>query len=593
MPNSEVIEFECPRCLHNVRVEIDQAGQRIDCPGCEGALLVPNQSAGSDPFGDLFERETKSNSPDSVASSEIGFVDSPIEPADSGELEPLVIEGLDRVEDEKNDQLELIDDDPLSGLVVPESASSTPLDGKDPFEVDPEAPIKVDGLGDLFSHADVFGIQCRVCDTRIHVRPEQIGNDVECPVCYSQVKVEAPDLKTAQKWVKEGRGNFTTEPEVDELKLADPVERPKVEIDASYGLAPIDEDLLAPKPKAQPELDSSGPPSSSNVSNLAEDEIPALEILDDEEELDFPETSKQPAVPATRPKEVGAESKSRRERLEETQQRQIEKEQRANPARSFDHTGQKDFPDFQLGELASSAITMVTSPGVLLRATVAVGLMSFGAVMMEMMIPSFDSGVEEDSKSFMKELVRWFKWGLFGGVPYLMGTGVLWWASSYIFRDAALGNRKVNNWKNAGGNELMSTVLIFSFGFFLGGLPAFFMTLIILPLRILLGPLFLVGAWHNQSPFAVVSIDAFAKVSKNLNQWLQFYIFMLGLAFLGVVAGLIFWMRDLISVQLIAGLLSIVPVLIVVAVTLVFAAVCGWHVGRVMESLELKDDPTA
>jgi len=52
-------------------------------------------------------------------------------------------------------------------------------------------------------------------------------------------------------------------------------------------------------------------------------------------------------------------------------------------------------------------------------------------------------------------------------------------------------------------------------------------------------------------------------------------------------------MRDLISVQLIAGLLSIVPVLIVVSVTLVFAAVCGWHVGRVMESLELKDDPTA
>ena len=183
----------------------------------------------------------------------------------------------------------------------------------------------------------------------------------------------------------------------------------------------------------------------------------------------------------------------------------------------------------------------------------------------------------------------WLQWGVIGGVPYLIGLATLWFTCGYIFRDAALGQRRVLSWKNTGIAAIKATFLLFSFGFFIGGLPMPpvkpFLYLI-LPLRFLLGSLFLLSAWYSQGAFSILNIDAFKNVKKHMSQWVQYYSFILALAAIGFVAGMIFWMRGVIPIFAGTVFVSVIAVSLTVVVTLAFAAVCGWHCGRVVEALE-------
>ena len=87
------------------------------------------------------------------------------------------------------------------------------------------------------------------------------------------------EQKSAMRWEKDGRGRFQKEEE-EELKLSAPIERPKVEIDESFGLAPVEDDLLAPKAPPVPEIGDETPARSTAASI---DDIPALEIIDDDD----------------------------------------------------------------------------------------------------------------------------------------------------------------------------------------------------------------------------------------------------------------------------------------------------------------------
>lgn len=474
--------------------------------------------------------------------------------------------------------------DLVAGLSVPgqsttETQQPDRLEGADPFEVNPDAPLKVDGIGDLYSHADVYGVKCNICDTRIHVRPEQAGTHVKCPECYSEVYVPKPEPtdKPTQRWVKEGRGRDTKTDSGDELKLSDPIERPKIDynVDESYGLEAPAEDLLAPKPKH----DGS--------------DIPELEILDDSAETTVGHGTDKSAKPA--PSKARSKSNlSRRELYEEAQRKQQAAESgtvyRANATDDDESSGGKDYPNFDVVSLLMSSVEMLRSPGVMLRATVAIALMSFGTIVMQWFIPTSapPAGGDGDA-SLAQRLFNWAQWGVLGLLPYTVGVLMLWFTSAYIFRDAALGKRYVESWKNVGTSEVIATFLIFAFGFFIGGLPAAFLTLMTLPLRVLFGPLLLLGAWYNRDPFAIVSVDAYKNFSDEVSQWTSFYTFMAGLAFFSFVAGLIFWMRAVIpgSLFVLSMFVSVVGVVLVVAVTLIFAAVCGWHCGRVTDKLEI------
>ena len=211
--------------------------------------------------------------------------------------------------------------------------------------------------------------------------------------------------------------------------------------------------------------------------------------------------------------------------------------------------------------------------------------MGFGAIAMEYIDPVSTSTLEKDGGTLTEHLFQSTVWMAVGGVPYLLGLLMLWFTCGYIFRDAALGHRQIDSWKNAGTSELTGTFLVFSFSFFIGGLPALFLTWLVLPLRVLLGPLFLLGSWYSREPFGIVNVDAFKNVTHELSLWGAFYRFMGVLALLGFIAGMIFWVRTWTTFSF-STILTMLAVLISVAVTLIFAAVCGWHCGRVVEGLE-------
>jgi hypothetical protein len=206
-------------------------------------------------------------------------------------------------------------------------------------------------------------------------------------------------------------------------------------------------------------------------------------------------------------------------------------------------------------------------------------------------VPASVTG-EEAEPTFFERLILWLQWGIVGGVPYLAGLGMLWFTCGYIFRDAALGQRKVLNWKNSGVAEIKATFLLFSFGFLMGGLPMppfWPFLLLTLPLRFLLGTLFLVSAWYSQSPFSIVNVDAFKNITQQMSQWIQYYIFVAALAAGALFAGVIFWARAVIPFFPLTMFASIIAVILMAVVTMAFAAVCGWHCGRVAEGLETSE----
>ena len=620
-----MILFDCPRCLHNLRVAKDQSGSRIDCPKCKVSLTVPSQSADAGLFDDLFDSPAAPSSVESKPSKKQPSkkrqskaqpqpkpqpAQAKPEPAVDNPLADLVDEqtrGTNPVKNKPSVQAD--DSNPLAGLVIPGSPEAKEPDpdvGKDPFKVDPDAPLKVDGVGDIFSNTDVFGIKCHICDTRIHVRPKQIGTEVACPICFSKVKVRPPEAATSLRWEdqqqeKDSRksSSSTAKSHIapdEELKLSAPIERPKVEIDPSWGLAPVEDDLLAPKPKT---IDQ------DPGDHTSKDEVPELIVVNNANNgFGGPAPQDGDLLPPSKGKRKGKKKPGNK-----SSERSEKKANSNSPAttgttgtsgpmpqpssatlpsqtRSVESSGVvgKDFPEFGFAELLGSAIAMIKSPGVLLRVGVAFALMCLGAITMEWISPEYHAVDTNEESTMLARLIGSAQWIFAAGI-YLFGLAVLWWTSSYLFRDAALGKRTVASWSNAGTNEVLSTFLLFAFGFFIGGLPAAFFGLVILPLRVLLGPLFLLSAWYNQSPFSIVSVDAFQSASQNSGQWTRFYIFVGGLAFLGFVAGLIFWMRALLP--FVAGLpLIIFGIIICIVVTLLFAVVCGWHCGRVVESLE-------
>ncbi|MFK7765918.1 MAG: hypothetical protein AB8B55_01660 [Mariniblastus sp.] len=618
MADSDVIEFECPRCLATVRVAQDQSGKRVDCPKCEGSLLVPAQSTSPDLFDDLFETKPTSRSDASVEST-------PVPPAEPTDLHP------DIMDIDEDDLLSNIVNAGPSGAIEKSKSDSADL-SVDPFKVDPDAPIKVDGMGDVFSHDDVYGIKCNICDTRIHVRPEQAGTHIKCPECFSKVLVKpSSEVKTKPpKWVQDGRGQSTNEPE-EELKLSDPIERP--EIDESFGLAPVTDDMLAPKPKIREEFDDDVEQSDKKQSGdeggiedggfalaplqheIEADDSPLLELLDDDEPAPIElyeekegkevedglelieEPQSETPLPKSRPakpKTNSPQQKSRKEKYEEAQRRQAAKEagtafRPAPESNNVPGASAKDrFPEFDFNSLLSSSLGMLRSPGVSWRVGIAIALMCLGSIMGLITWPVYVPAAEEleEAKTGMEKMWMGIQWTLFCVIPYMIGLAVLWYIAGYIFRDAALGHLQVKSWKSKGTNETMATVLVFGFSFFIGGLPAAFVPSVMMPLRFFLAPLFLLGAWYSKSAFGIINVDAFKNAMKHSGHWLSFYIFMGVIGLIGLAGGLMFELRRVVPYLVINAAISIVGVLVVAALTLIFAAVSGWNCGWVVADLE-------
>lgn len=485
----------------------------------------------------------------------------------------------------------------------------------------------------MSNRGDYYRLTCPFCHTLLTVVPEQEGTKVKCPDCFSMLDVGAPPAKKqknsqrgGQMWTQpsdagEGKGtkgqSSSSAKEIDdlliddsadvspadvgvesgELKLADAVDRPAVS--SLYGFESGEDDLLAPKKRkraakndaknADKDADTALGADDLQLADdiddlpLVEDDVPSLESIGtlvpesepDEEAERNSQTSKSDRRPSSKPKKRNRSGKPKSKL-----QGKLNSKRGSVEPDSIDDHGR---PRFRHAELFMATVSMITDTRVLLAAGAATLLMLVGGIACEAILPV---GYDTSGWSLSTTMAKTGLKILFGYLPYYAGLIGLWATAGFIFRDATEGFSKVQRWSVAGKSEFWSTFLLFAFGFFIAGLPAAVFSLVMIPMRMVIAPLFLISAWFNRSPWMIVSTDWFAAISENKSQWMTVYYWFVAFAFAGFIAGLLFMVRGWVEVFAVDVLLTIMGIGINIVLTLAFAAIAGWHTGAVIESLD-------
>lgn len=162
--------------------------------------------------------------------------------------------------------------------------------------------------------------------------------------------------------------------------------------------------------------------------------------------------------------------------------------------------------------------------------------------------------------------------GIYGG-----GTIILWYVCGVLFRESALGNGTVESWRSHGFDELKSTMLLFAISFAIAGAPFLMMpSYISAPLRLLIAPLLLLVAWFNQSAYIGVAFEPFLTFKTQTGDWRVFYIYVLALALMTMLAGVLYHVPYC----------SLIAAIIIAAAAIAFASAAGWHIGRTIKMME-------
>ena len=456
---------------------------------------------------------------------------------------------------------------------------------------------------------EYYRITCRFCDTILTVTEEQAGTKVKCPDCFSMLDVGK--LAKKRKSKPSGRGGRSHKPAGaggpgdsqggDELKLSETFERPP--ISPLFGLEASEEDLLAPrKRKSDDEADADQgfeveAPSSKAKSSQpkkapsAKPKSVAAPPSDHDQDLGLDMDDPLPVddvlsleaigtlVPDSEPGNDEVVAAEPRAGSKDTpQKKKRSRRESAAPPKS-----EVRRPDFKPANLFMATVGMLSDVRVLGGSAVAVFIMLIGGFSSEAIFPA---GGDSGALTITESMYKYFMSFLFGCVPYYIGLLGLWTVAGFVFRDGVQGHSKFQGWTSGGQASFWPTFLLFGFSFFIAGLPGAIVSVLIIPLRMMIAPLFLISAWFNGSPWQIISDDWYHVVNKNKSQWITVYSCFAALALAGLVVGAVFWTRtysDLLAVDLI---LTAIGIGMNTVITLVFAAIAGWHAGAVIESIE-------
>ena len=455
---------------------------------------------------------------------------------------------------------------------------------------------------------EYYRITCRFCDTILTVTEEQAETQVKCPDCFSMLDVGKLTKKKKSK--PSGRGGRSHKSEVSggsessqgggELKLSETFERPA--ISPLFGLEASQEDLLAPrKRKSADEADANqatdvDAPSSNVQPSRAKKKTPAAKPKtvpaspsdhDDGLDVDDPlpvddvlsleDIGK--LVPDSEPgaDEVVAAKPPANSNVAPRNKKRSQRES-ATPQETKNRR-----PEFKPANLFMATVGMLSDVRVLTATAVAVLIMLIGGGSSEAIFPS---GSDTGALSITESMSKYFTSFLFGCVPYYIGLLGLWTVAGFVFRDAVQGHSKFQGWTTGGQASFWPTFLLFGFSFLIAGLPGAIVSVLIIPLRMMIAPLFLISAWFNGSPWQIISADWYYVVSKNKSQWLTVYSCFAALALAGLMVGSLFWARSFSELLAVDLVLTTIGIGMNALITLVFAAIAGWHAGAVIESIE-------
>lgn len=609
-----MIQFDCPKCLQQIKAHDHQAGQRVNCPSCAMSLLAPAPSTGN--FDDLFDTaeeildatDTK-DSPQIISAPKTSapktsapLSDKSLDTKSANNVQPIPTKresprptGQDPIEDHPDeaplDPLEPIDalpdelSDVFEDLQFPEaSGQSTPttkveIPTEDPFAVDPDKPLEVDGITDLTSAPAAFSLKCPVCESHLFVTTHAVGRKVKCADCFSELTVPKPTKKQLEAAAK-----LSPKPQQpDELKIKDA--QPKIDVDPSFGFAPVSEDLLAP------------------VEKVAEQDDEELKLEEPTELFGGLAELQEPALPSSPPlaSQVGksktgksktdhaktGHSKTKDnngEKIDPYRSRSAQiakrKKRRRKQSTKTESTDGLDFPEFEFDQLFSAMVNLVTAPTVAVRSIFAALFLAAGNVVGHWALANY---CEIQDPTMGDTGFMWFwragvGWTLFG-----LGTIFLWYTAGVIFRKAAARQRRIDNWRIGPSTEWTSTLLLMGFSFMVAGSPLmmFGATWLSAPLRFLFALPMLVSVWFTQSPFKIIALDAFSRYRRQWPQWKSVWLVVLALASIAFTAGLMM----AIPVPYLNMITSLIGAVVLSSATLGYAAVAGWHSGKVVEEL--------
>ena len=629
-PNEPIV-FECPQCLGSVRVSSESAGQRIPCPDCETSLLVPGALASGVGFEDLFDEpvgdqnDPSDKQPADQASDEfelpvdLEVIDpeadaedanretGSIELADGDELfvgddqqsvervsnsakaaPPEEVEG-EQVSDEFDLKLEPLEEDVAPGQ------------GQDPFVVDNDAPIKIDGLEMDGDPDQVFGLKCPVCDTRIHVNLGQVGSTVECPICFSGVQVSQPFNKPKPKtpWSAPAQ-----EPDVkDELELEEPVERPDADygIKPGYGMEPVEQDLLKPLSIEDDEIVDLE--ILDDVPQDPEEDVSEMQshALDDEDELRLQDLPLEPEPEPTHDRTVtgpgsvasshtvpAGQSASQKDPSvrwrEEPEADSGSGNDESESAPAMEQYGKES----QLKQLLEWMKTVFQSPQLSVRALISVGMFAIGYSFFD----SFDAAWGDEEAGEEQSILGLITNGFLGCLFWLPSAVLFSITFSVLFRDSAEGDAKVDQWPELGFSEWFGSFAFTAVSFWAGALPGFFLgnvlyfmtgsmigLLLLVPISVfLIMPICLVSALFNESVVNIVSPDILKTISRQHSRWLKLYQTVLVLLGVFLLGTFILYLPSI--------LFSLLGALVQVVTALALAAAVGLHARQVIDEIQ-------
>lgn len=575
-----MIQVDCPKCLQQINARDQQAGQRIDCPSCATSLMVPAPSTGN--FDDLFDSDEQilddaagKENPPTISDQ---LLDESIDSGPPNKVQPSPIkqkttisanqtEPIDQPSDVFED-LQFPETPEQVNQVAPDTGGEIPTE--DPFAVDPDKRLEIDGITDVTTSPESFSLKCPVCESHLFVTTHAVGTEVKCADCFSPITVPKPTKKQL-----EAAAQYKIEtPDATELNVKEA--EPTVEIDPSFGLAPVNQDLLAPAQSANDEEDDE---------DLSDDELKLEAPTDLFGDLDeIPAVAASSGLAANKGKFKTKSKDDGEEKIDPYRSRSSQiakqKKRRKKKAPKPESPAGLDFPKFEFDKLFSEMVNLVSTSTVAIRAIFAGLLLAVGNVVGHFAVSNFS---EIHDPTMGDKAFFWFwragaGWTLFG-----LGTIILWYTAGVIFQKTAVGQRRIDSWRIGPSTEWTSTFLLVAFSFAVAGSPLmmFGATWLSAPLRFFCALPMLVSVWFTQSPFKILSLDAFSRYRRQRPQWKTVWLVVLALASIAFTSGLMM----AIPVPFLNIITSLIGAVVLSFATLGYAAVAGWHSGKVVEEL--------
>ena len=425
--------------------------------------------------------------------------------------------------------------------------------------------------------------------------------------------VEPVDLVSEGDLVEESDESDDMEMEFeDELKLGDLVERPKSDLVAEIGLPNVDQDLLTPVKDSEDLTESISQDHTQDELNVELVEIregPESKPIDSEATVEYlpkkakpnrqkertPKRNPNKAHPASKhsdgervQSEQAAVEQSSQKRLPSAKIRSAKKRGSSSRRERFlQSEAQKESDDKQpvsvhadepmepltYESMKDLIVSAISSPAIIIRTIPAVLLLTVGVYLYNL----YEGTLGDDAETGFVAAAATIVYGLGFLSVYGLGTCLLWYVGSFIFRDTARGFKKIESFSVQSFEEIQGTFMLFAFSMMVAGAPfLMFASFISMPARFLIAPVFLIVAWFNQNPFIGVAFEPFLTFKTEGNDWQIFYVTAFCCALVATIGGLLFKVPYC----------GFIGAILVALTTLTFAAAVGWHCGRMIKRLE-------